>query len=92
MTGREQPTATGAPRDMSEAERASAAPASPEAQLFRAYGNIEPGQRGMFRVTSIRHEPCACGEVITTNADLEVQRAVDDHNQSEAHQSWRARQ
>lgn len=77
---------------MSEAQRASAVPASPEQQLFQAYGQIKPGQRGMFRVTSLREEPCACGGIVALLSIDTVQDAVDRHNATPEHLAWRANQ
>lgn len=76
--GHGHPTASSGRRlDLSSpAERASGA------RVSEHYRRIAPLRRT---------EPCACGTDITAEVGWE-QAAVDDHNATAIHQSWRARQ
>jgi hypothetical protein len=90
MNGQGRPTATVEIRDVSGSRRrASAAPASSEAVLFRAYGNLQPGQSGVFRVMSGREERCMCGGMIVDNGGS-IRRLVEAHNATPVHIAWRA--
>lgn len=66
---------------------ASAAPASPEIVLFRAYGDVAPGQRGMFKATRI--EQCACGGTLMLFGEQSVETVVEAHNETAIHRAWR---
>ena len=90
--GQERPTATVRRVDMSSSRRASAAPASSEQLLFRAYGSLKPGQVGLVRVTKVvydRVEPCACGGELVDDR-RSIRRIVEQHNETPLHQAWRA--
>lgn len=58
----------------------------PEADLFRAYRNTEV-------VEPVRVEPCVCGGEIAValEAPAVIQRAVEAHQLTPAHQAWRIR-
>lgn len=88
--GQERPTATVERVDVSSRRRASAAPADPEGLLFKAYGSLEPGQSGVFRVTDLRSEPCVCGGKLVRNRGQSVYSVVRNHNETTLHQAWRA--
>jgi hypothetical protein len=89
--GQERPTARIRRLDLSSAgPRASAAPASPEDVLFRAYGEVQPGQSGVFRVTDRREERCACGGMLVDNGTEPIRVIVENHNETALHRAWRA--
>jgi hypothetical protein len=94
VTTRERPTAAIRRVDVSASDnRASVAPAAPEKAetvLFRAYGQLLSGQRGVFRVTDMCVEPCQCGGTLTLEAGADVQAAVEAHNRTARHAAWRA--
>ncbi len=62
--------------------------ADPEDVLFRAYGNVSPGQRGMFKAT--RAEQCACGGTLMLFGEQSVETIVAAHNATPLHAAWRA--
>lgn len=90
MTEQARPTATIRRVDMNPVDqRASAAP-DPEALLFRAYGNVGSGQRGVFRVVDRQEVACACGGTIVRLSGQPVDEVVDAHNETALHRAWRA--
>lgn len=88
MKGQERPTARIRRVDVSARSGASAAPADPEERLFRAYGRLQPGQVGLFRVGRV--ERCVCGGTIELTDNARIDQVVAAHNESALHQAWRA--
>jgi hypothetical protein len=94
VTTRERPTAAIRRVDVSAPESDSSAARTQlekaETVLFRAYGQLLSGQRGVFRVTDMRVESCQCGGTLTLEAGADVQAAVEAHNRTARHTAWRA--
>lgn len=90
MTAQARPTASIHRVDMSPGEQRASAPPVTEALLFRAYGDVGPGQRGLFRVVDRQEMPCACGGMLVRMGGQDVDEVVKTHNDSALHRAWRA--
>lgn len=90
MTEQARPTASIRRVDMSPAEQRASAPPVTEALLFRAYGNVGEGQRGIFRVVDRQEVSCNCGGTLVRVGGQSVDDVVKAHNESALHRAWRA--